>query len=330
MVNKSTSVNDQNILVTGGAGFIGSHFVDLILELKPKKVVVVDNFFLGNESNLNLSLRKHSNLEVIRADSTDFCAMQSIVKLHEIKYVYNFATIPLPTSIAYSNFTIETNIRSVTTLCELAKIEAFEKLVNVSSSEVYGTGVSFPMNELHPLNPTTPYAASKASADLIVTSYVNTFGINALTVRPFNNFGERQNFKTFSGLIPTIISKVVKGLPIEIHGDGEQTRDYIYVLDTVKYILELSINDELIGRTVNIGSGVETSVISLVKQILKLMKKENYEIQYTAHRPGDVGRHQSDNQLLLSVVGSNPPGITDYNLNKTVKWYLSKFGEEND
>ena len=330
MIKKSASITDQNILVTGGAGFIGSHFVDLVLELQPNKVVVVDNFFLGNETNLGSISRNNQNLIIIRADSTNFSAMQDILKNHQISVVYNFATIPLPASIAYSSFTIETNIQLVTTLCELAKIGTFQKLVNVSSSEVYGTGIKFPMNESHPLHPTTPYAASKASADLIVMSYVKTFGINAFTVRPFNNFGERQYFKEFSGLIPTIISNVTKNLPIQIYGDGEQTRDYIYVLDTVKYILNLSENDELTGMTVNIGSGIEISVNSLVAQILKLMEKENYEVQYTKLRDGDVVRHQSDNELLISLVGSKPPGVTDNNLSKTIRWYQSKFDEKHD
>jgi UDP-glucose 4-epimerase len=330
MVTESSCITNHNILVTGGAGFIGSHFVDLVLELQPKKVVVVDNFFLGNETNIGSASKNSHNLIVIRADSTNFCTMQDILKNHQISVVYNFATIPLPASIAYSSFTIDTNIQSVTTLCELAKIGTFQKLVNVSSSEVYGTGIKFPMNESHPLNPTTPYAASKASADLIVTSYVRTFGINAFTVRPFNNFGERQNFKEFSGLIPTIISNVTHNLPIQIHGDGKQTRDYIYVLDTVKYILELSENDGLIGMTVNIGSGTETSVNTLVAQILRLMKKEDHEVKYTKQRNGDVARHQSDNQLLITLLGSKPPGVTDENLSKTINWYQSKFKEKYD
>ena len=175
-------------MVTGGAGFIGSHLVDRIILEKPKNIVVVDNFFLGNEENLVEARQAYPDLKVHRLDASDLAAMHDLAESEEIEVVFNLAVIPLPTSIKYPLWTMNSNIGIASAFCELARWGVIKTLVHCSSSEAYGSAEQVPMNEEHPLLATTPYAASKASADQIVLSYCRTFGIDAVIVRPFNQF----------------------------------------------------------------------------------------------------------------------------------------------
>ena len=215
-------IKGKNVLVTGGAGFIGSHLVDRIICDDPANLVVVDNFFLGNEDNLADARRAYPDLKLFRLDASDLAAMHQLVASQKIEVAFDLAVIPLPTSLSYPAWTIETNVGIATTLCELARWGNLQTLVHCSSSEAYGSATIVPMDESHPLLPSTPYAASKVSADHVVLSYILTFGIDAVVVRPFNNFGPRQNPGTYAGIIPIIINRVRKGEPVMIHGDGEQ------------------------------------------------------------------------------------------------------------
>ena len=224
----SGGLSGRRVLVTGGAGFIGSNLVDRLLVEGVDRVVVVDNFFLGTEANL-VEARLLGNVDVVRMDAANLAAMQDIASANQIDILFNLAVIPLPTSLTYPDWTIATNVSITTTACELARLGCIGRLIHCSSSEVYGSARYVPMDEEHPHDSITPYAASKSGADRVVDSYVKTFGIHASTVRPFNNFGPRQNSGLYAGIIPIVIQRVLTGTPIEIHGDGEQTRDFTFV-----------------------------------------------------------------------------------------------------
>jgi UDP-glucose 4-epimerase len=178
------------------------------------------------------------------------------------------------------------------------------------------------MSEGHPFDAVTPYAASKAAADLIVESYVQTFDISASLVRPFNNFGPRQNSGSYAGIIPIIVQKVTSGIPIEIHGDGNQTRDFIYVKETADLMVRVFENRACNGKSINVASGFETSVNELVGRIIGLMGKPDHPISHIEARPGDVSRHCADISLAEELIGLQPHSISDENLIDTISWYL--------
>jgi UDP-glucose 4-epimerase len=315
------SVKGRSLLITGGAGFIGSHLVDRVLRDEPAKVVVVDNFFLGHESNLAAAREVRPDLEVVRLDAADLAAMQDVVSAHDVDVVFDLAVVPLPTSLTYPAWTVKTNVGIATTFCELARRGLVGRLIHCSSSEAYGTARYVPMDEGHPHDAITPYAASKSAADHIIESYVQTFGIDATIVRPFNNFGPRQNPGSYAGIIPIVVQRVDAGLPIEIHGDGEQTRDFIYAPETADTIVRVFESEACRGRVLNIASGIETSVNDLVRRLLDVLDVPDHPVIHTEERPGDVRRHCADVSLASKLIDYEPRELSADDLAETVQWY---------
>lgn len=311
----------RSLLVTGGAGFIGSTLVDRLIAENPAKIVVVDNFFLGHEANLIDAGRRRPDLEVIRLDASDVSAMQEVVVTHGIDTVFDLAVIPLPTSLTYPSWTVSTNVGIALTFCELARRGLIERLLHCSSSEAYGSARFVPMDEEHPHDAITPYAASKSAADHIIESYIQTFGIDATVVRPFNNFGPRQNPGSYAGIIPIIVRKVMQGEPIDVHGDGEQTRDFIFVRRTADMIVRVFNSPACRGQVLNVASGHETSVNELVSRVLAIMGAPDHPIVHTSERPGDVRRHCADVSRLRGLLEFEPEAFTTDELAETVAWY---------
>jgi len=314
----------KNVLVTGGAGFIGSHLVDRIIQEAPGKLVVVDNFFLGQEMNLAEAKANYPEILIYRLDASNLASMRQLVEEQNIEVVFDLATVPLPTSLKFPAWTVETNVRIATTFCELTRWGLIQTLIHCSSSEAYGSADYVPMDESHPLHPTTPYAASKAAADQVVLSYRSTFGIDTAIVRPFNTFGPRQNPGSYAGIIPIIIRRVERGKPIEIFGDGEQTRDFNYVKDIAESFLKVYESEITRGKVINIATGKETSVNRLVSYFLEAMGKPNHEVVHKSPRPGDVRRHCGDISLVNSLIQIKPSGLSKDNIIETVEWYLSE------
>jgi UDP-glucose 4-epimerase len=315
------SLRGRSLLITGGAGFIGSHLVDRVLQDDPARVVVVDNFFLGHESNLAAARTARPDLEVIRLDAADLAAMQDVVTSHDIDVVFDLAVIPLPTSLTYPAWTVQTNVGIATTFCEIARRGLIDRLIHCSSSEAYGTARYVPMDEGHPHDAITPYAASKSAADHIIDSYIQTFGIDATIVRPFNNFGPRQNPGSYAGIIPIIVQRVDAGQPIEIHGDGDQTRDFIFAPETADMIVRVFESEACRGRVLNVASGVETSVNELVQHLLRVLGVPDHPVVHTEERPGDVRRHCADVSLASKLLDFEPHELSDDDLAETVRWY---------
>jgi len=178
------SLKNKSVLVTGGAGFIGSHLVDRLVREEPERITVVDNLFLGKESNLNDARASFPGLRFYRQDASDYEKMSEILEREGVQVIFNLAVIPLPASLTRPRWSFEQNLDIALTICELAREELFDTLVHFSSSEAYGTSEYAPMDEKHPLNGTTPYAASKAACDQLIFSYCRTFGMDASIIRP--------------------------------------------------------------------------------------------------------------------------------------------------
>ncbi|MCU0850999.1 MAG: SDR family NAD(P)-dependent oxidoreductase [Candidatus Thermoplasmatota archaeon] len=316
-------LENKSVMVTGGAGFIGSHLVEDLVDEYPEKIIVVDNMALGVEKNLTYTRERFDRLKLYKKDATDFHEMKKIFEENKIDIVFNLAIVPLPASLVKPKETTDDNIKMVTNLCELQRLELFKTLIHFSSSEAYGSAKIVPMDEKHPLNPTTPYAASKAAGDHIVLSYYDTFNSDSAIIRPFNNFGPRQNEKSYAGIIPLTIQRIVNGESPVIYGDGRQTRDYIYVTDTARMAIEIYKNERTRGQVINIGSGSEISVIELIQKIMEIMKCDK-EIRYEEKRPGDVLRHLASIELAKELLGFKPQTSFSNGLKKTIQWYLNR------
>ncbi len=318
------TIKGKHVLVTGGAGFIGSHLVDLLIAEGVGQLTIIDNFFLGRTSNLTEAYRQMPNLCVLHVDASDGGAVrETFAKLEAVDVVFDLAVIPLPTSLERPQFCFETNVRITSVLCELLRQGRFGTLVHFSSSEAYGSARAVPMSEDHPLDPLTPYAASKAASDHLVRTYAATFGVDALVVRPFNNYGPRQNDQQYAGIIPTVLRCAFEGRVFTLFGDGQQTRDYIYVTDTARAALELYKCSRARGQVVNIGSGQEISVADLKTKIEYILGRP-IPSQHRDSRPGDVRRHRADITLLKSLIEFEPHVSIDEGLARTVEYYRQR------
>jgi UDP-glucose 4-epimerase len=318
------SLKNKVVVVTGGAGFIGSHLVEAISNEFPEKIIVVDNLFLGKLENLDLVMCENDNIDVKILDVADEEIFRDVFIENNIDVVFNLAVVPLPTSLVKPKWAWTKNIQMVVNLCEFARNDMFKTLVHFSSSEAYGTLVIDPMPETHPLYPHTPYAASKAATDHLVYSYYKSFGIDEVIVRPYNNYGARQNEKFYAGVIPITINRILSGEPPIIHGDGMQTRDFIYVTDTTRAAIDIYNSTKTRGLAINIGTGVETTINEYVDEIARNLGYTG-EIIHTSERAGDVRRHKSDISLARSIIGFEPKVSVHEGIEKTVEWYKDYF-----
>ena len=231
--------------------------------------------------------------------------------------------IPLPHSLEHPRENVDRNVAMTTAACEVGRDGGFARLVQFSSSEVYGTAQTAPMREDHPLGAHTPYAAAKAATDLVALSYLHTFGLDTIVVRPFNAYGERQNATAYAGLIPVVIRNVLAGEPVVINGDGHQTRDMTHVSDTVRGTLALAAARGLTGGTYNLGHGTEASVIEMVAALLAALERPDHPVVHGPERPGDVRRLLADIGLAREAVGYEPLVSVADGFARTVRWYLS-------
>jgi UDP-glucose 4-epimerase len=319
------SKNARRILLTGGAGFVGSHLAEMLLGREENDLVVVaDNFFLGSESNVI----EHANLERFVLERVDCSSQSAIFKLiqkYQIDTIWNLAVVPLPTSLKYPEWTIQNNIACALAIAEASIFFPNLRVINISSSEIYGSAQTIPMDESHPMAPETPYAASKAAADLIFDSYSRTFDRKFLTLRPFNMFGPRQNQGSYAGVIPIFIKTLIHENKVTIFGDGMQTRDFVFVRDSVNAMLQAeNCWDGSESLLLNIGTGKETSVIELVSMLTSILEISDPIIEFKPPRDGDVRRHLADSQAFSRFTKSSVPAISKENLRETVKWYESQ------
>lgn len=306
-------------LVTGGAGFIGSHLVEGLLEAGAERVVVVDDLSLGREENLT-SVR--DRIEFLRGDCTDPAVLDRVSRGGRPTLCFNLAVMPLPHSLAHPRENVDRNIAMTTAICEMQRYGRFDRLVQFSSSEVYGTARSVPMDEHHPLGAHTPYAAAKAATDLIALSYRATFGLDTVVVRPFNTYGERQNDGQYAGLIPSVVRRVLAQKAVVVNGDGEQTRDMTHVSDTVRGALALAARG-VSGETYNLGSGREVTVNAMVRALLIALQQPDHPVHHGPPRPGDVRRLVADITRVREAVGFRAAVALDEGLRRAVAWYLS-------
>lgn len=316
------TIKGSSILITGGAGFIGSHLVDRLINEEAREIIVIDNMFLGNETNLTGAM-KQGNVTLYKDDAEINSSLEYIFSRHSIDIVFNAATKALNYSFVNPSNAFSTNVSVALNLLEFQRRKAFNTLCHFSTSEVYGTAVYEPMDEKHPILPTTTYAAGKAAADLAVQSYAKMFNLDAFIVRPFNNYGPRQNHKGYlAAIIPITVWRILNNQSPQIHGDGNQSRDFIYVYDTIDAIIK--VYDKMIaGESVNISSDGQIAVKDVIRKIATYMEYAG-EIIYKNKRESDVECHNASNEKLNKMISYT---LTPFEkgLPITIDWYKEIF-----
>jgi dTDP-glucose 4,6-dehydratase len=317
----------KTILVTGGAGFIGSNFVRYLYEKYPDvRIIVLDALtYAGNIENLPVNLEEILNparrIDFWYGNIRNGELVDTLISQADI--VVHFAAETHVTRSIYDNFIFfETDVLGTQTIANsvLKYASRIEKFIHVSTSEVYGTAETPLMNEDHPLMPTSPYAAAKTGADRLVYSYWTTYEIPAVIVRPFNNYGPYQHLEK---AIPRFITSCLMNEPIRIHGDGSAARDYIHVHDTCR-ALDLLLNSpaqQISGQVFNIASGQDHTMLSIARQIIKLMGQDESMIHYVGERPGQVFRHTGDTTRIQRALGWQPEISWESGLEQTIEWY---------
>ena len=290
----------MNYLITGCAGFIGSHMVDLILESSDDTVIGVDCFtYAAKQENLNSALES-DRFTLFKEDICSTDKIRAICENHNITNIVNFAAeTHVDNSIDSCDSFIRSNILGVKSLLEVVKGTKI-RMIHVSTDEVYGSRVAGHFLEQDKFNPRNPYSATKASAEHLISSYNNTYNMRVTTVRPSNNFGPRQHGEKF---LPTVIRSLSEGKKVPVYGDGKNVRDWLYVKDNVKAIYHLS-KDYLhtrISSSFNITNNNEMTNLDMVKNVCEVLGKDfEKSIEFVKDRPGHDFRYAISNRKLLS------------------------------
>ena len=286
------------------------------------KVVCLDNFFLGKMENIAEAMG-HENFVLYRDDARNFGVVEAIIEREGIEVVFNMATIALNYSFFNPFDAYMVNVSIANTLLELLKIGKYRTLIHTSSSEAYGTAQYSPMDENHPTDPTTPYAAGKAAADIMVHSFAKVLPLDIAIVRPFNNYGPRQNAEgPLAGIIPATAKRLKNGGKPVIHGDGEQTRDFIYVKDTVRGLIMAYENENSRGQIMNLGSGKDISMNHLLQEICDYMGYKG-EWEHHESRTSDVRKLCADISKARKLIGFEPEMPFEKGIKETLDWYMN-------
>ncbi len=325
----------KNILVTGGAGFIGSNFVHHMLKNHDYNIINVDALtYAGNLDNLK-DVEQHPHYHFVKADIRDRTALIGIFQSFQIDTVVNFAAEShVDRSITEPEIFLTTNVIGTQTLLDVAKLfwksapddkysrdfKKGVKFLQVSTDEVYGAlGKTGMFEETTPLSPNSPYSASKASADMVVRAYHETFGMPVNITRCSNNYGP---FQFPEKLIPLMINNCKNDKPLPVYGDGMQIRDWLHVSDHCSAI-DTVLHKGEDGEVYNIGGNNEKANIEIVKLILHTLGKSEELIEYVKDRPGHDRRYAIDNTKITTQLGWAPAYTFEQGIAETIEWYLS-------
>jgi UDP-glucose 4-epimerase len=311
------SLEGAKVLVTGGAGFIGS---ELTRQLSGEKafVTVVDNLVNGRRENLDGVLGERCRLTV--ADVRDQNKMGALMRGADV--VFHLACLGVRHSIHSPRENHDVNATATLGLLESARANSAKRFVYVSSSEVYGTARWAPMTEDHPTFPMTVYGSSKLAGECYTRAFSCTYGYPTVVVRPFNAYGPRCHHEGDSGeVIPKFVLRCWAGKPMVVFGDGKQTRDFTYVGDTARGILQAGFSDKAVGETINLGYGAEITISDLAQEVGQALGRPDAPVVYDEPRPGDVLRLYADMSKARNLIDYAPRVSLGAGLARLWQWY---------
>ncbi|HRI47165.1 MAG TPA: dTDP-glucose 4,6-dehydratase [Ignavibacteriaceae bacterium] len=311
----------KNILVTGGAGFIGSNYINHILKERDDYFIVnLDKLtYAGNLENLKES-ENNPRYKFVKGDITNSELVDYLFSKYEIKHVINFAAEShVDRSILGSEIFYRTNVIGTNVLLEVSRRFEVEKFVQISTDEVYGSlGPEGLFTEKTPLDPSSPYSSSKAGADIMALAFFHTYGMPVTVTRCSNNYGP---FQFPEKLIPLMIINSLNNKNLPVYGDGLNVRDWIYVIDHNKAV-DLVFEKGVPGQVYNIGASNEMTNINIIKLILQILGKPDSLIQYVKDRPGHDRRYAIDASKIENELGWKPSFNFETAIESTIKWYI--------
>jgi len=309
-------------LITGADGFIGSHLTEM-LAAKGYKVKALSQYNSFNNWGWLEDINCKDQIEVLTGDIRDPHYCKHITK--DVDIIFHLAAlIAIPYSYVAPDSYVDTNIKGTLNICQAAKENGNVRVIHTSTSEVYGTAQYVPIDEKHPLQPQSPYSATKIAADAMAMSFYNAFELPVTIARPFNTYGPRQSARA---VIPTIITQIANGMKEVKLGDVSPTRDFNYVEDTCRGFLALAESDEAIGQTVNIGSNFEISVgdtLNIIKELMGSDVKFVTDEQRIRPEKSEVFRLWCDNTQIENLTGFQPQVKIREGLQRTIDWFTSE------
>jgi NAD dependent epimerase/dehydratase len=313
------SWNGRRVLVTGAGGFIGSHLAEALVREGASVRAFVRYTSRGDHGWLDAADPELVHeLEIFRGDLDNPEAVAGAVRDRDV-VLHLGALIPIPYSYVHPREFVAANVSGTLNVVEAARRTGVERIVQTSSSEVYGTAQKIPIDEEHPLHPQSPYAATKVGADQLALSYQRSFGTPVVIVRPFNTFGPRQSARA---VIPTIVTQALSRNVVELGATGT-TRDFLYVADTVAGIMVCGATQGIEGEVINLGTGVELPVSEVVERVLRLLGREvPIALDEDRLRPPDseVARLVADISKAGTLLGWAPEVDLDEGLRRTIEW----------
>lgn len=311
------------ILVTGGAGFIGSNFIRALARRHPTAHIhVLDALtYAGDTDNIPAEIFESPRFHFHYGNVCDSDVVGEIMA--KVDTVIHFAAEShVGRSIHTNKQFFETDVMGTQVVSNqvLRRQRQIRRFVHISTSEVYGTAMTTPMNEEHPLNPMSPYAAAKCGADRLVYAYYRTYGLPVVIIRPFNQYGPSQHLEK---CVPRFITSALEGAPLTVHGDGGAARDWTFVSDTCDALLNAIEQplDTVIGQVINVGTGVATDVLTLAQKIVDIVGAPRSLIEHIENRPGQVDMHQSSTHRAERMLRWRATTSIDDGLAQTIEWY---------
>lgn len=306
------------VLVTGGAGFIGSHLVDHLAALGCH-VTVLDNFVNGRRENLAAAVAT-GRVQIVEGDIVDAATCDRAIAGHAV--VFHLACLGVRASLhdPFSNHQV--NALGSLNLLAAARRAGLQRFVYISTSEVYGKAITFPLTESATTWPTTVYGGSKLAGEHYAAAYHECYGLPVIRVRPFNNYGPRSHFEGDSGeVIPRFMLRALAGHPPVVFGDGSHTRDFLFVKDCAEALVKIAETDSLVGDLVNLGYGEETGIGDLGRLVLAVVGRTDLQFAFEAERPGDVPRLWVDARKLHTATGWRPKTTLAEGLRATLEHF---------
>jgi UDP-glucose 4-epimerase len=311
----------KRAIVTGGAGFIGSHLVEELL-LQGLEVISIDDYSGGKAENLQ-HLKNNSNFREVNCDVTNFEALSPYFP--EVDIVFHQACSKNTVCMKNPARDLAVNAEGTLNMLHQAKAHGVKKFIHASTGSVYGEPYIFPSDESHPLNPVSYYGVSKLGGEKYVRLFSDLHGMDTVILRYYHVFGPRQEYSDVGGVVSIFGRRAVQGKPLIIYGDGTQLRSFTYVQDVVRINLLAAMTDRISGEAYNCGSGIKVTIQELAEAVLHYFGRECLEIQYQDWKPGDIKKFDVDNSKLKSL-GFNFQYDFKTGLYKTLDWSKNFFG----